>query len=111
MRNPFRITTLNYGRQPGDLKVRIRFETIGMWMPEIVTVGSIVVLALCVLVSVSGCVGPQAPRAVCPVIVPYSLADDRALEAALQAHPSPVVSRYLRDYAGLRDQARACARP
>jgi len=71
----------------------------------------IAMVVLCLVVALSGCATSRAPRAVCPVIVPYSRADDRALESALKAHPSPIVSRYLRDYAGLRDQARACAQP
>lgn len=70
---------------------------------------SVPAFIFCLLILLSACAGPQAPRAVCPVIVPYSLSDDRALDAALRAHPSDVVDRYLRDYAGLRDQVRACA--
>lgn len=88
--------------------MRFRPEPIDMWVPEIVAGLSVALLAVSMAVSLSGCVEPQAPRAVCPVIVPYSLSDDRALEAALRAHPSPIVNRYLRDYAGLRGQVRAC---
>lgn len=53
----------------------------------------------------------KPPDAVCPEIVPYSAADQRALAGEIETHPDLVQTpRFIGDYIGLRDQVRACWR-
>jgi hypothetical protein len=59
------------------------------------------------LILSAGC-APVAYNA-CPTIVPYSAADQNQMADELVAPPpKPMIERALRDYAGLRDQVRAC---
>lgn len=44
----------------------------------------------------------------CPTIVPYTKVDQAALAAEIKANPQPQIVRWIGDYIGLRDQARAC---
>ncbi|MFT8804547.1 MAG: hypothetical protein ABF856_05105 [Acetobacter aceti] len=58
------------------------------------------------LVALSGCARPV--RVLCPSLVTYSAADQSTLSAELASAPLPMLHRCMRDYDGMRDQARAC---
>lgn len=67
------------------------------------------IIAGSALFCLGGCCTPAPAPSVCPQIVPYNAADQRALAGELQAHPDlQQVPRFIRDYAGLRGQIRAC---
>ena len=66
-------------------------------------------IALMMLPLMSGCAGGSSEPEIitCPALVTYSSADQAALRAELAA-AGPITHRFIDDYAGLRDQVRAC---
>ncbi len=75
---------------------------------SVAIIGHLLLFAL-VLLALAGCAGTPALRPVCPALVTYSAADQKALKAELDAHPELTqVHRWLAGYVGLRDQARVC---
>ncbi|MBO1328521.1 hypothetical protein OQ496_09280 [Acetobacter suratthaniensis] len=65
-------------------------------------------MILCVCLPLCGCTTPVL-RPECPTLVSYSAAEQTALAQELAAHTDmPMTHRAMRDYAGLRDQGRAC---
>ncbi|MBB2160097.1 hypothetical protein [Gluconacetobacter sacchari] len=81
-------------------------------MVAVIKRGHIVVYVGCLLVApLSGCAGAPALRPVCPALVTYSAADQKALRAELDAHQdTPQAHRWIADYVGLRDQVRVCVK-
>lgn len=76
----------------------------------VVIVGHLALFAL-VLLALAGCAGTPALRPVCPALVTYSAADQKALRAELDAHQdTPQAHRWIADYVGLRDQVRVCVK-
>nr|WP_156475477.1 hypothetical protein [Gluconobacter thailandicus] len=63
---------------------------------------------LVLVLALAGCTSVR--YAPCPTLVTYSVADQKALAAEIRAHPSPQVIRWIGDYIGYRDQARACSK-
>ncbi len=63
-------------------------------------------LLLCVLLGACAA-RPAVP--VCPVLITYSAADQKALAVELP-NDGPVTQRAMTDYLGLRDAVRACAK-
>lgn len=66
-------------------------------------------LGLLVLAGFSACTPVSSP-ALCPVVVTWSNADQEALKQGLNADPNPLVHRAVREDAGFRAWARACAK-
>ena len=64
------------------------------------------------LLSACATAGSEAPAVVCPPVVPYDQVTLDRAAADLDALPagSPLITM-MADYAVMRDQARACARP
>lgn len=53
--------------------------------------------------------GARVSEPVCPSLVPYTAEEQNQMADELIAPPpKPALERAMRDYAGLRDQARAC---
>lgn len=73
---------------------------------------SVALLLLGGLFALTGCASdvPPAPaHVICPSIVPYSKKQQTDLSSELKSHPDlTAVHFFLSDYAGLRDQVRAC---
>ncbi|MCW2264168.1 hypothetical protein M2305_000115 [Gluconobacter cerinus] len=63
---------------------------------------------LVLALSLTGCTSVRYVP--CPTLVTYSAADQKALATEIRAHPSPQVIRWISDYIGYRDQARACSK-
>jgi len=61
---------------------------------------------LLVAVVLSGCVA--APQRVCPLVVPWSADDQKALKRALDADKDPLIHRAVQEDAGYRAWARGC---
>ncbi|MBM9400368.1 hypothetical protein JUN65_02010 [Gluconacetobacter azotocaptans] len=74
--------------------------------------GHIAVYVGCLLAALlSGCASQPTLTPVCPSLIAYSAADEQALRVELDAHQdTPEAHRWIRDYVGLRDQVRACAK-
>ncbi|GFE93509.1 hypothetical protein [Acetobacter persici] len=74
------------------------------------SVNALLALAALALVAplLSGC-SPVTYKTVCPTLVPYSITQQTQLAEELVAAPdAPMLHQVVRDYAGLRDQVRAC---
>ncbi|MCP1270911.1 hypothetical protein [Acetobacter cerevisiae] len=74
------------------------------------SVNALLALAALALVAplLSGC-SPVTYKTVCPTLVPYSMTQQTDLAEELVATPdAPMLHQVVRDYAGLRDQVRAC---
>jgi hypothetical protein len=56
-----------------------------------------------------GCESQPVLKPVCPSLVAYSAADEKALRVELDANKAtPEAHRWIEDYVGLRDQVRVC---
>lgn len=74
------------------------------------SVNALLALAALALVAplLSGC-SPVTYKTVCPTLAPYSITQLTDLAEELVATPdAPMLHQVVRDYAGLRDQVRAC---
>nr|WP_298797442.1 hypothetical protein [uncultured Acetobacter sp.] len=74
------------------------------------SVNALLALAALALVAplLSGCEAVTY-KTVCPALVPYSMTQQTQLAEELVATPdAPMLHQAIRDYAGLRDQTRAC---
>lgn len=79
-------------------------------MKTSISVNALLALAALALVAplLSGCEAVTY-KTVCPTLVPYSLAEQTELAQELVAAPNAaMMHRAVSDYAGLRDQVRAC---
>ncbi|GAD26451.1 hypothetical protein Gbth_017_163 [Gluconobacter thailandicus F149-1 = NBRC 100600] len=58
------------------------------------------------IVALSGC--GSVPQHVCPLVVPWSADDQKALSRALDADKDPLIHRAVQEDAGFRAWARGC---
>nr|WP_294915366.1 hypothetical protein [uncultured Neokomagataea sp.] len=65
------------------------------------------VLLLLAMTFLSAC-APRSQYGVCPVVVPWSRDDQRALMRDLEASKSPFITRAVQEDAGYRAWARGC---
>lgn len=79
-------------------------------MKTSISVNALLALVALALVAplLSGC-SPVTYKTVCPTLVPYSMTQQTQLsEELVAATNAPMLHRAVSDYAGLRDQVRAC---